>query len=455
MRFAVAISFLVLVTVIGGSLSTAAADDGRRLVEVQCTMLDSVQDSLQSTLLLSLGVKVLHVISFAQVCALGVQLLDLGILGDLSDLVDALLRISGVVAIRYDPLGSLTLIDTILPEGAPSPGTYDWGMEQILVPEVHEDDLQGSGVTVAIMDTGIDTSHPEFKNAQGFSRITKGFNAVAGEGGGCNEGTKVGAYGDNNGHGTHVAGIVAAKGEEIFGAAPKVNLMAVKVLNKDAQGYLSDFLCGLQWVYKQNVHLVNMSVGFWNDKGLLKKAIESLFQNHVIMVAAAGNKTGSDPSCVSGFEGGGVDDGDGDGEEESISCNLSSDNVMYPAKYHDWVIGVAATKYNDANNPLLTQITDYSRYDKEIAVAAPGGQKNDKRILSTGRKGSYALSSGTSQATAHVTGALALALNNKPTLGFQEALDKLQATAWDLDAYSEPLNNLKLINVQSFVGSLQ
>jgi subtilisin len=446
MKVAVSVGVLVLVTVIGGGPSTAAADDGRRLVDVQCDMLGAVQQSIS----LIPGVKVLHVLSF--ICAFGVQLN----LGNLDALVQTLLGIPGVLAIYYDPLAALTLVEPISSVATPSTEDSNWGLEQILVPEVHDDGWQGSGVTVAIVDSGIDLDHAEFKNAQGSTRITAGFNAVSDEGGGCNGGPKAEAYKDNHGHGTHVAGIIAAavNGQGIIGAAPQINLMAVKALDKNAHGHLSDFICGLQWVHNHNVPLVNMSVGFWNDKVLLQRAIQYLYQEGVLMVAAAGNRsTSSDPSCVSGVEGGGVDDGGGDGEQEGVSCDPSSVDVMYPAGYQSWVIGVAATKYND-KNPKLTLITDYSRYDPGIAVAAPGGEQAGQRILSTRLGGDYGLASGTSQATAHVTGAMALALNQTPGLTFQEARNALQATAWDLVEYAGPLQNLKLINVLRFVQSL-
>jgi subtilisin family serine protease len=454
MKMAVTVGVFVLVTVIGGGPSTAAADDGRRIVMVLNGMLGPVQTALS----LIPEVQVLHVLSFIN--ALGVQL-DLDIL---DTLVQTLLDIPGVLAVSYDPLGSLTLLDPISSVTAPSPEDYDWGLEQILVPEVHDDGWQGSGVTVAIMDTGIDRFHPEFKNEQGLTRITGGFNAVVNEGGGCNGGANGGAYDDNHGHGTHVAGIIAAavNDQGIVGAAPKVKIKAVKVLDKDAHGYLSDFICGLQWVYNQNVRLVNMSVGFWNDKIALQQAIQKLKeQKGAIMVAAAGNhSSSSDPSCVSGVEGGGVDDGGGDGgEQESVSCDPSSVDVMYPAAYQQWVIGVAATKYNNTDplNLTQTEITYYTKYGPEITVVASGGEKNGKppkQIVSTRLNGGYGKGSGTSQSTACVTGAIALALNKKPNLTFEEARNTLQATAWDLVDYWGQLQNLKLINAQEFVESL-
>jgi subtilisin family serine protease len=246
-------------------------------------------------------------------------------------------------------------------------------------------------------------------------------------------------------------------GQGVVGAAPQVNIMAVKVLNKKAQGHLSDFICGLQWVHDHNVRVVNMSMVFWNDKPLLKRAIQNLYGQGALMVAAAGNhSTSSDPSCVSGFESGAGDSGGGDGQPEEISCDTSSFDVMYPAKYQSWVIGVAATKYNDKPNPKVTQITYYSRYGPEIVVAAPGGELKGRRILST-RPGSglpsYGEGSGTSQATACVTGVVILGVDNTPDLTFEQARNALQATAWDL-GYSGLLASVKLINALEFVESL-
>jgi subtilisin family serine protease len=446
MKVAVTVGVLVLVMVIGGGPSTAAADDGRRFVDLQlrngtCNLTGLV---LQQISLIP-GVQVLHVLS--SICALGVQLN-----GNIGALVQALLRIPGV-AVRYDPLGSLTLIDLISSLDPPYPPEHvDWGLDQIRVPHVHDAGWKGAGVTVAIVDTGFDLSHREFTN-----RIIPGFNAVAAEGGGCNGGPRAGApYAhDNHGHGTHITGIIAAavNGEGTIGAAPQVMVMPVKVLDHNAEGHLSDFICGLQWVYNQNVDLVNMSLGFWNDKVLLQRAIQRLFNKGVIMVAAAGNHgTSSDSSCVSGVEGGGVDDGGGDGaEQESVSCDPSSVDVMYPAKYQAWVLGVAASKYNDTKYPELTEITYYTRYGPEIAVVAPGGEQTGQRILSTRLGGGYGLLSGTSQATAHVTGATALALNKTPNLTFREVRKTLQDTAWDLVDYSGQLDYIKLINVPEFV----
>jgi subtilisin family serine protease len=150
---------------------------------------------------------------------------------------------------------------------------------------------------------------------------------------------------------------------------------------------------------------------------------------------------------------GGVDDGGGDGDQEETSCDPSSVEVMYPAKYQSSVIGVAATKYNDKSNLRLTEITYYSKYGPEIAVAAPGGEKSGQRIRAPRPGGGYGLASGTSHAAALVTGAMALALNESPNLTYSQARNALQATAWDL-GYSGLLRSIKLINALKFVESL-
>jgi subtilisin family serine protease len=174
MNVAMTVGVLVLVTVIGGGPSTAAADDGRRIVDVQlpngiCDL--PLLGQVQQLISLIPGVKVLHVLPF--ICALGVQLN----LGSLDALVQTLLGTVGVQAVYYDPLASLALVEPMSPATA-SPEDYDWGMDQIFVPDVHNDGLQGSGVPVAIVDSGIETSHPEFAN-----KIRAGFNASSDEGG--------------------------------------------------------------------------------------------------------------------------------------------------------------------------------------------------------------------------------------------------------------------------------
>src|SRR5262249_41293322 len=177
-----------------------------------------------------------------------------------------------------------------------------------------------------------------------------------------------------------------------------------------------------QWVYGYNngiplVNLVNMSLGFSTDSPPLQQAIQSLYNSGVIMVASAGNRCTQSPS---------QDEGGGDNclGGPALACDPSQTAVKYPAAY-PWVLAVVATDYYD-------QVTAYSVSGPEVDMAAPGGSKaTGTRILST-TGGGYGWGSGTSQAAAHVTGAIALALQLKPGLSFEQVRSVLQTTAVDL-----------------------
>jgi subtilisin family serine protease len=283
---------------------------------------------------------------------------------------------------------------------------------------------------VAILDTGVDPGHPELS-----PRIIGGYNALAGGG----------SSADDNGHGTHMAGIIAAALNSplqagITGVAPQTIILPVKVLNQDGAGYLSDVINGLQWVYNNGSPLViNMSLGFSTDSPALQQAIQALYNSGVIMVASAGNRCAQSP---------GQDEGGGDCQGgPALVCDPAQTAVRYPAAYPE-VMAVVATDFYD-------DVTAYSLSGLQVAVAAPGGSKaTGIRILSTTTGGGYGWSSGTSQAAAHVTGAVALALQLQPGLSFEEVRSVLQATAVDLK-YHPTQQGAGRINVKKLVQALQ
>jgi subtilisin family serine protease len=163
---------------------------------------------------------------------------------------------------------------------SPVPEQYDWGQQLGLV---------GAGVTVAVLDTGIDPSQSKLQ-----LNLAGGYNARAG--------ANPSQYQDDNGRGTHMAEIIAA-------ALPGATFLAVKVLDQCGKGISSDLINGLQWVYGYNngsplVKLVNMSLGSSTDSLPLQKAIQYSDYYGWIIVASDGNL------C----EGGG-DEGGGDGCE--------------------------------------------------------------------------------------------------------------------------------------------
>jgi len=210
----------------------------------------------------------------------------------------------------------------------------------------------GDPIKVAIVDTGIDLTHPDLAvNVKG------GYNAI----------NPLKSAADDNGHGTHVAGIVAALDNTIgiIGVAPRADLYAVKVLSRTGSGYVSDIIEGLDWAIANGMQVVNMSLGTSADIQSFHDAIVRAYQAGLVLVAAAGNNYG-----------GAVD---------------------YPARYPE-VVAVSATD-------SLDNIASFSSVGPEVDLAAPGAS-----IYSTYKDSVYKTLSGTSMAAPHVVGAAALVL---------------------------------------------
>ncbi len=265
--------------------------------------------------------------------------------------------------------------------------TTPWGVTKINAPAVWQNTStnKGTGIKVAILDTGIQSNHPDLIN-----NIKGGVNFAGRPDGSTNPRY----WADKNGHGTHVAGIVAAVGDNdigVIGVAPEAHLYAVKVLNNAGSGYTSDIIQGLQWA-ADNAQIASMSFGSSYYNQAEKDAIDAARAKGLILIAAAGNS--------------------GDG-------NPSTNNVGYPARYNN-VIAVAATNSNDV-------VASWSSDGPEVDVSAPGVD-----ILSTYKGSSYAYLSGTSMATPYVTGTVALML--KAGISANDIQSKLQATAVDINA---------------------
>ncbi|MBO3833295.1 MAG: S8 family serine peptidase [Candidatus Brockarchaeota archaeon] len=253
------------------------------------------------------------------------------------------------------------------------PETTPWGIEKIGAPKVWSEHT-GAGVKVAVLDTGIDLTHPDLKVAGGATFVT---------------GTK--SYNDDNGHGTHVAGIIAALDNEIgvVGVAPGASLYAVKVLNKQGSGFISWIIAGIEWSIDNGMQIISMSFGSTADSTALHDELKAAYGKGIVLVAAAGNN--------------------GPGEN----------TITYPAKYPE-VIAVGATDEND-------YVAEWSSRGPELELTAPG-----VNIYSTYKGGSYRMLSGTSMACPHVTGTVALILSKNPSLSPDEVRDILQKTAIDL-----------------------
>ncbi|ELZ01566.1 peptidase S8 and S53 subtilisin kexin sedolisin [Natrialba chahannaoensis JCM 10990] len=227
-----------------------------------------------------------------------------------------------------------------------------WGVERIGARKANKASKRGKGANVAVINTGIDPTHPDLAANLGdgiaYTRASAGHDTN---------------WADDNGHGTHVSGTIAALDNDfgVVGVAPKSTLHAVKVLNEDGVGFASDVAMGIIWSAITNRDVANMSLsGPYSP--LVQRAIQFAHKRGVLLISSAGNDGGA---------------------------------VSYPASAPE-VVAVSATTQDDG-------FAAFSNYGPEIELAAPGVD-----ILSTLPSGEYGIGTGTSFATPHVTGTAAL-----------------------------------------------
>ena len=232
------------------------------------------------------------------------------------------------------------------------------GVEIIQAPDIWAQ-TKGNGITVAILDTGCQSTHPDLAD-----RIIGGRNFTSDDKGDPD------MFEDGNGHGTHVAGTIAASLNEkgVTGVAPEANLLIVKVLNNQGSGQYDWVISGIKYAIEQKADIISMSLGGPQDVPELHEAIKEALANQILVVCAAGNE--------------------GDGNE-------STHEFSYPGAYNE-VIAVGAVDLERNSSP-------FTNSNNEIDLVAPG-----EDIVSTYPGGRYASLSGTSMAAPHIAGALAL-----------------------------------------------
>ncbi|MCI5122443.1 MAG: peptidase S8, partial [Candidatus Electrothrix sp. AUS4] len=221
-----------------------------------------------------------------------------------------------------------------------------WGVKRIGAGTVHDDGNKGYGVKVGILDSGIDTDHPDLTYDPACSA-----NFVDSE-----------TLEDGAGHGTHTAGTVAALDNDtgVVGVAPEVTLCIYKVLDSNGSGSYSDVIAALEQAVDDGVQVTNNSYGSTGDPGaIVKAAFDNAYAAGVLNIGSAGNN--------------GTADGTGD-------------NCGYPARW-DSVVATAATTQSDVR-------ASFSSTCPEVELAAPGYY-----ILSTVPGGGYGYKSGTSMAS--------------------------------------------------------
>jgi thermitase len=225
-----------------------------------------------------------------------------------------------------------------------------YGPQKIQAPQAW-DITEGSGAKIAIVDTGVQSNHPDLAG-----KVVGGWDFVD------NDSTPQ----DGNGHGTHCAGIAAAvtnNSTGIAGTAPKASILAVRVLNNSGSGTWTAVANGITYAADQGADVISLSLGGTVGNSGLQQAVDYAWSKGSVVVAAAGNAGTTAPN--------------------------------YPAYYSN-AIAVASTDQNDNKS-------SFSTYGSWVDVAAPGSS-----IYSTYPTSTYSSLSGTSMATPHVAGVAGL-----------------------------------------------
>ena len=277
-------------------------------------------------------------------------------------------------------------------------GLGQWGLRTAQVDKAWDVVRGAPQVTVAIIDTGIDANHPDLVGV-----ALPGATFVSSPDPSCPLQSTI----DDNGHGTHVAGIIAANGNSgigIAGAAFGVRILPIKSLDCTGAGLLSDVAKGITYATDHGARVINVSLGSPADLFTLHDAVRYALAHNALVVAAAGNCGVPNPQCS------------------------AINETSYPGAYPE-SLAVAATDTTDQHAAFST-VASY------VGISAPG-----YRIVSTtptypttisrevAGTQNYAAFSGTSQAAPLVAGIAALVLSKEPLLAVQQLSDRLKATS--------------------------
>ncbi len=233
-----------------------------------------------------------------------------------------------------------------------------WGVKQIKAPQAWSI-TTGHRIKIGVIDTGIDFGHPDLQHS-----LLRGINLL----------NRSKLPHDDNGHGTHIAGTIAAVGgiHGMTGVAPRSLIAPVKAFDRNGSAYVSDIILGIDWCVRNGMNIINMSFGMKTRSKALLSAVNNAYNSGVIIIASSGN----------------------DGKLRSVD---------YPARYPQ-TISVGATNRQ-------RKVASFSNRGAYIDIYAPGD-----KIPSAWLRGQYNEMSGTSMATSHVSGAVALLLSLYPGL---------------------------------------
>ena len=263
--------------------------------------------------------------------------------------------------------------------------TYGWYLDQIKAPYVWNKGCFGKGVKIAVLDSGVKTDHAELEN----TNFILPYNTLE-------ESEDIT---DNSGHGTGVAGVLAASynnGLGLTGIVPDATIIPVKVMdlrlneegNYETVGTISASVEGIEYAIKNGASVINISAGTEADSTTMKEACQRAAAKGIIMVAAAGN-TGN-----------------------------TTNKELYPASYST-VISVASNEKDGAHS-------SFSNHNKYVAVSAPG-----RGIKTPYKTGGFAVYTGTSFSAPQVAAMAVMAKAMEPSMNYKGFMNLIKATATD------------------------
>ncbi|MBU0952647.1 MAG: S8 family serine peptidase [Elusimicrobia bacterium] len=304
--------------------------------------------------------------------------------------------------------------------------SYQWGVQRVDCPSAWDMIKASPSVIVAVVDTGVDYTHSDLAGnvdwANGYNFVST-FTA--------NDHNPM----DDNGHGTHVAGIISAmtnNNKGIAGVSWGARILPVKVLDATGSGSTVSISSGISYAVSKGAKIISLSLGGPDLSELEKDEIEAAYKRGCIIIAASGNEAGD--------------------------SDTTDDYVMYPAAMTH-VIAVGAAGKDNKRAP-------FSNYGPELDLVAPGveiwstvptqlptlpdGTDNTEGIF---HPSGYAWSYGTSMATPFVSGVVALILAKDPALTFDDVYEKLTSSATDiLPSGKDNETGYGLLNASGAVG---
>ena len=270
-----------------------------------------------------------------------------------------------------------------------------WGLTKIQAPQAWDTTTGSPDVLVAVVDTGVDYNHPDLKG-----QVVKGPDF------GNNDNDPM----DDQGHGTHVAGTIAALGDNgtgVVGVAYHTKILAIKVLGSDGSGDMAGIAKGILKAQEMGAKVINLSLGGEQDARTVRDAIDQVTAKGVLCVVAAGN--------------------------ENTTRNT------YPAAYPN-VLSVGASDTRDAR-------ASFSNYGTYVDIAAPG-----TGILSSTEK-DYKKHDGTSMASPHAAGVAALLVAQKPDLTPQQLRGILESSGDPTTGFKNDIKRLNAVKALDVLKS--